>query len=62
MISMKRTILIKEVQYSNQAKNTFGMTNMAQVTTTKMVTIHVVSKFTQPLENDYQIGIARVIW
>lgn len=62
MISMKRPILIKEVTYSNQAKNTLGMTKMAQVTTTKIVTIHVISKFTQPLEDKDQIGIARVIW
>ena len=34
---MKRTILIKEVKYSNQAKILLGMTKMMQVTTKKMV-------------------------
>ena len=42
-MSMKRTILIKEVQYSNQAKILLGMTKMTQVRTKKMVTIHLVS-------------------
>ena len=42
-MSMKRTILIKEVKYSNQAKILLGMTKMMQVATKKMVTIHLVS-------------------
>ncbi len=42
-MSMNRTILIKEVQYSNQAKILLGMTKMTQVTTTKMVTIDMVN-------------------
>ncbi len=43
-MSMKRTILIKEVKYSNQAKILLGMMKMTQVTTTKMVTVDMVSK------------------
>lgn len=41
---MKSTILIKEVQYSNQANTVLGMTKMAQVTTTKIVTIIIVNE------------------
>ena len=40
---MKRTILIKEVKYSNQAKILLGMMKMTQVVTKNMVTIHLVS-------------------
>lgn len=43
MMSMKRTILIKEVKYSNQAKIVLGMVKMTQVVTTKMVTVHMVN-------------------
>ena len=46
MMSMKRTILIKEVKYSNQAKISLGITKMTQVVTTKMVTVHMVSNST----------------
>ena len=42
-MSMKRAILIKEVQYSNQANILLGMTKMTQVVTTKMVTAHMVN-------------------
>ena len=40
---MKRTILIKEVKYSNQANTLLGMEKMTQVVTTNMVTAHIVS-------------------
>ena len=43
-MSMKRTILINDVKYSNQAKIVLGMTKMTQVTTKKMVTVRLVNK------------------
>ena len=42
-MSMKRTILIKEVKYSNQANTLLGMEKMTHVVTTNMVTAHIVS-------------------
>ena len=44
-MSMKRTILIKEVKYSNQAKTVLGMTKMIQVTTRKIVTVQHISNY-----------------
>ena len=43
MMSMKRTILIIEVKYSNHANTLLGMEKMTQVVTTNMVTAHTVS-------------------
>ena len=40
---MNKTILIKEVKYSNQANILLGMEKMTQVVTTNMVTAHIVS-------------------
>ncbi len=40
---MKRTILIRDVTYSNHAKKTFGMAKMTQQATMKMVTNRQVS-------------------
>lgn len=42
-MSVKRTILIKEVKHSNQANTLLGMEKMTQVVTTNMVTAHTIS-------------------
>ena len=63
-MSMKRTILIKEVKYSNQAKTLLGMMKIAQVVTKKMVTVHMVndsatSMLVHKMKNDDYSSAAR---